>query len=44
MLLESDVGVMGGESGDVVAAVESYSVSCVSVKFDWSSMLFVELQ
>ena len=45
-----DVGVMGGESGDVVvaelAAVELDSVGCVSVsdKFDWSSMLFVELQ
>ena len=44
---------MGDESGDVVvvdelAAVELDSVGCVSVsdsdKFDWSSMLFVELQ
>ena len=47
------VGVMGGESGDVVvvdelADVELDSVGCVSVsdsdKFDCSSMLFVELQ
>ena len=44
------VGVMGGDVGDVVvaelAAVESDAVCCVSVsdKFDWSSMLFVELQ
>ena len=41
---------MGGESRDIVvaelAAVESDSVCCVSVsdQFDWSSMLFVELQ